>query len=144
MYFTDFMRVDPLEEIERIQREMNRLFNGTLNIRRREFPALNVWSNEDAAVVTAELPGYDVKDFKASVLGDSLTLVGERKPENYGENVTYQRQERFTGRFERTIRLPFPVEANKIEARYQNGVLTIKLPRAESDKPRKIEIKSSN
>ena len=142
MYFSDLMRIDPIEEMNRIKRDMNLLFNGLDTRRNVAYPALNVWGNDDGAYVTAELPGYDSKDYSASVVGDKLILSGERKAPKLDKNDVLQRQERVAGKFERSIRLPFPVENDKIKAEYRNGVLSITLPRSEDDKPKIIEIQS--
>ena len=107
-----------------------------------EFPAINVWKSEDHAVVTTELPGIDPDDLEISVINDSLTLRGSRKPEELKEGESYHRRERWSGQFTKTLKLPFSVESNKVEARFSKGVLYISLPRAEAEKPRKISVKS--
>jgi HSP20 family protein len=106
------------------------------------FPAMNIWTDEDSAVVTAELPGVSIEDIDISVEKDTLTLRGGRRPEDLEEGVTYHRRERRSGGFNRAFRLPFHVDAEKVEAEFKNGVLSIVLPRAEADKPRKIAIKA--
>ncbi|RMH98911.1 MAG: Hsp20/alpha crystallin family protein [Calditrichaeota bacterium] len=136
-------QVDPWREFERLQREMNRLFDSFTGSRRRVYPAVNIYSNQDGVVVTAELPGYDPKDVDISVLGEVLTLRGVRKPVELGQEDKFHRQERSHGEFERSIRLPFAVDADKVQAEFKNGVLNIVLPRAEADKPKKIHIKTN-
>ncbi|NTW08198.1 MAG: Hsp20/alpha crystallin family protein [Anaerolineaceae bacterium] len=132
------------DEMERIQREMNRLFDGAHPSRLSpEYPALNVWIGEDSQVISAELPGIQIDDLDINVLGRTLTISGERKPESALEGAEMHRQERPFGKFSRSIELPYPVEAGKVRARLEKGVLTITLPRAEADKPRKIAVKSS-
>lgn len=106
------------------------------------YPAINLWRREDEMVLTAELPGLDPKDINVSVEGDQFTLQGERKPEEMTDEVVCHRQERGAGRFVRTVRLPFEVDPEKVVARYENGVLNVTLPRAESSKPKKIAITS--
>jgi len=133
-------------EMNRMQREMDRLFQGTAPRRMRSapcYPALNVWTNEESAMVTAELPGMDAKDLEINVTGSTLTLTGKREGEDLPENARYHRRERGCGDFTRSIELPFPVQADKVEARLEKGILEIILPRAEEDKPRKITIKGS-
>ena len=110
---------------------------------RREYPALNVWSNEDETVVTAELPGFAPEDVEISVEGSTLTLRGSREGEESKEEENYYRRERWSGKFERSLRLPATVDADKVEAEFSNGVLSIKLPKAESAKPKKIRVKAS-
>jgi HSP20 family protein len=104
---------------------------------------MNVWANPDGAVVTAELPGVNPEDIDVSVVGETLTLTGSRTPEELKEGEKYHRRERGQGKFTRTFQLPFPVEADKVEAVFEKGVLHISLPRAEADKPKKISIKAT-
>jgi len=106
------------------------------------FPALNVWEEGDSLVVEAELPGMKPADIEILVTGgDQLTLKGERKPLTV-EKSTLHRQERGYGKFERTLQLPYMVDAEKVEARFENGVLRIQLSKHEAARARKIEVKS--
>jgi HSP20 family protein len=134
------------EEMERLQREINSLFNtsspGRLQIA-PSFPAMNMWTSEESQVITAEIPGVEPEDIDISVTGEILTLRGSRKPDEIDEDIRYHRRERGYGRFQRSVQLPFPVETENVEATFKNGVLTITLPRAEEDKPRKITVKST-
>jgi HSP20 family protein len=130
--------------MEHLQREMNRLFNTTRPHRLQSapsFPAMNIWTSEDGQVITAEVPGVDVDDIDISVTGKVLTLSGSRKTEYIAEEVRYHRQERGYGKFKRSIKLPFPVAADQVKATFDKGILTIELPRAEEDKPKKITVK---
>ncbi len=134
-------------EMERLRREMNELFE-TLDRGPRmnpatTYPAMNVWTNPDGAIVTAELPGVNPEELEISVQGDTLTLRGTRNPEPLNEGEAYHRRERGSGRFQRAFQLPFSVDASKVEASYELGVLSIALPRAESDKPKKIQVTSA-
>lgn len=133
--------VDPFLEMNRLQRQMNRLFDGYMD-RSQEFPAVNVWSNGDQVVVTADVPGVEAKDVEITVTGSVLTMEGERKAEQPGAQDTLYRQERDSGKFVRSVRLPFEVENDKVEAHYRNGILHITLPRSEATKPRKIQIEA--
>ena len=131
-------------ELDRLQREMNRLFQQSYAPRLRSapsFPAMNVWANEDGVIITAELPGVSPEDIDISVIGETLTLTGERKPDLVDEEVRYHRQERGYGKFTRSLELPFRVDATQVEATFDKGVLHITLPRAEADKPKKIAVK---
>jgi len=133
-------------EVDRLQSEMSRLFEAYYPDRRRSapaYPALNVWTNEEGLNVTAEVPGVSPDDIEISVVGDTLTLSGTRKPEELDENTRYHRQERGYGDFTRSLQLPFQVDVNKVEATFRNGVLMVAMPRAEEDKPRKITVKSA-
>lgn len=134
------------QEMDRIQREMNRMFRSTEGVQLHpapNFPAMNIWANENGQLITAEIPGVEPDELEISVTGEILTLSGLRKPEMIGDETTWHRRERGYGRFKRSIQLPYPVQSDKIEASFKNGVLNISLPRAEQDKPRKIVIKSA-
>jgi HSP20 family protein len=133
------MGFDPFTELRRLQREMNRLFEG-FGEAEGGGPPINVWSGRDQIVVTAEVPGVDPKDLQVNVQNDVFTLEGERKPEEVGENVVVHRAERPFGRFARSIRLPYEVDGHRAVAKYRNGVLTVTLPRSESSKPRQIAV----
>jgi HSP20 family protein len=105
------------------------------------YPAVNVWTQADAALVTAELPGVDPESIDISVQDDTLTVRGTReRPEM--EDVTYHRQERRFGAFARTIQVPFRVQGDEVNAIFEKGVLRISLPRAEEDKPKRITVKA--
>ena len=130
--------VDPWRELERMQRAFSRRVTPSTT----EFPAVNVWVGGDTAVVTTELPGVDPKAIDISVVGRSLTLRGSREPEELKDNQSYHRRERWYGQFTKTLELPFDVESAKVEAKFGKGILSITLPRAEADKPRKITVKS--
>lgn len=138
---------NPWREIDRMQREMSRMFDEfTYTPRARmapSFPAINVWTNEDGAVVTAELPGVNPDDIDISVVGETLKLTGSRRPEELEKGAKYHRRERGFGNFTRTFQLPFTVEADNVEAVFDKGVLHISLPRAEAEKPKKIAVKAA-
>ena len=129
---------DPWRELEGISHALRRLSPPSS----MEFPAANIWVSDDAALVTTELPGIDPEALEISVIRDSLTLRGSRKAEEPKEGESYHRKERWSGQFTRTLELPFPVDASRVEARFSKGVLRISLPRAEADRPRKISVKS--
>jgi HSP20 family protein len=134
-------------EMERMEREMDRLFETFFPRRRRffevEFPPMNVWTNPEGAVVTVELPGVNPEQIEVSVVGDTLTLRGKRVAEDLPEGARYQRRERFQGEFARSLQLPFSIDADHVEAQYENGILTITLPRAEADKPKLITVQAA-
>lgn len=134
-------RMDPLQEMQRLQREMNRVFSGLEQPLNPEVPPLNAWVGESDVVVSAELPGVDPGKVDVSVVGDTLTISGAREEAALKEGENYHRQERSYGRFTRSLQLPFHVEAGKVEAKYDKGILRVTLPRAEADKPKKIAVK---
>ena len=133
------------QEMDQLQREMNRLFDVTSRGRvftAPSYPAMNIWTNEDGQLISAEMPGVHPDDIEIDVTGDALSISGERKQDEVAEEALYHRRERSYGTFSRTIQLPFMVDTNKVEANFKNGILMISLPRAEADKPKKITIKS--
>jgi HSP20 family protein len=98
--------------------------------------------NGDQAVVVTEIPGIEPSSVDISVVGKTLTLRGSRQPAELKEDESFHRSERWSGRFSRTVDLPFAIDANRVEAKFTKGVLSITLPRAEADKPRKIAVKT--
>jgi HSP20 family protein len=157
MLLTRFNPLSPgwLNQMQQLQSEMNRLFDRWGDSRfpaeTAPFPAINVWEDEHAFTAEAELPGLDLKDVEIYITGQNqLTIKGERKLPGPGAanaaggpNKSVQhRQERGFGKFVRSLTLPSPVDENQIEARLENGVLTMRLPKHERAKPRKIAIKA--
>lgn len=131
---------DTAPEIWRLQREMNRLFSNAEQRTAQDYPAVNIWENTEGAVVTAELPGIDTGKLDIEVKGDILSIAGNSSLEELKEGEIYLRQERIQGGFKRQIQLSFPVDAKKVEAHYERGILNIKLPRLEESLPKKIKI----
>jgi HSP20 family protein len=132
-------------EMDRLQRDMNRLFNQRTSSRLRvapSYPAINTWANEDGLFVSAEMPGVSTQDIDISVTGNTLVITGERGADEIPENAQIHRKERGFGKFSRSIQLPFSVDAEKVEASFKDGVLNIVLPQVEAEKPKKISIKS--
>ena len=127
-------------DVARLQEEMNQLFTRIARPGATAFPSTNMWLNEDSAMLTAELPGVRQEDLEVSVVGDTLTLRGARQMEQLAEGDAWHRRERGAGKFTRIVELPFRVETNRVTASLKNGVLNVTLPRAEVDKPRKIQI----
>ena len=133
------------QELDRLQREMNSLFSNYSTPRLQSapsYPSLNIWADEESVMVTAELPGVKAEDLDISVEGGSLTLSGSREPVDLPEGGQVHRRERSHGKFTRSINLPFEVEVDEVEASLKNGLLHLRLPRAEADKPKKITIQS--
>ncbi len=138
MFWSDRVINNAFREFEGMSQVLRRLDTSSSV----EFPATNVWVSDDSAVVTTEIAGINPDDIEITTIKDTLTLRGSRIMEELGEGESYHRRERWTGKFSKTLRLPFTVEGSKAEARFAKGVLYIKLPRAEADKPRRISIKS--
>ena len=146
-----FRRANGANPISQLRDEMDRLVGdffgpvassvpARLASAARGFPPLNVWEDGDNLFAEAEVPGLKNEEIDISVVGNVLTIRGGRGEEPQ-EGVVYHRQERGVGQFNRVLRLPVDVDANRVEASLKDGVLTIKLPKAESAKPKKIQVK---
>jgi len=140
-------RWEPFRDLSEIQSEMNRLFDsffgrpvGAATLERVWTPAVDVYETRDELVVAAEVPGVPEKDISVSITGDLLTLKGERAPAPEVKPDSSYRAERWFGKFERTLPLPVPVKTDRVKASYRDGVLTVRLPKADEVKPREIKI----
>ena len=105
-------------------------------------PALDLYQNNDNVVALVELPGMRKEDIEISLHDGMLTICGERKSET-GTDDKATRTERFSGKFRRSITLPTRVDANKVNATYKDGVLTVTLPKADEAKPKQIQVNVS-
>lgn len=103
-------------------------------------PAIDVFEKEDKFVVKAELPGMKEEDIDISVVGNTLTIKGERNAESKIEEDNYYYCERSYGSFSRSIDIPSNVNAQKIEANYEDGILEVSLPKTPEVKPKKISV----
>ncbi len=132
---------DLFREMNRFQEEFNRAVNGGARWS-GVGPAVNVWADDQAVFVEADLPGVDPAKLDVSVTeGNRLTISGER-PEVDLPNAVWHRQERGHGTFVRELTLPTLVDADKVEAAYEQGVLRLTLPKAEAARPRKITVRT--
>ena len=127
--------------------EIDRLFESPL-ARTSEFlagwtPAFDVYEEKDNFIVKAELPGMKREDINVSLHDGNLIISGERRSETKSENAEVYRAERFFGKFQRAVALPTSVAANKVQAQYKDGVLTVTLPKSEEAKPKQIEVNVS-
>jgi HSP20 family protein len=144
MFFTRWTMNPVWRSLNEMQHEVNRVFDrwGHHPFGIGEFPAINLWEDEDALHLEAELPGLQLEELELFVTGhNQFTLKGERKAPAV-EKATQHRQERGFGKFTRMLTLPYAVDENAIEARFENGVLKVRMPKHEAAKPRKIEIKA--
>jgi len=143
MFFTRWTMNPVWRTLDEMQHEVNRVFDrwGQHPFGIGEFPAINLWEDTDALRLEVELPGMELKDLEIFVTGNNqFTIKGERKPPTVEKGVQH-RQERGFGKFTRTLTLPFPVDENAVEARFENGVFKVRMPKHEAAKPRKIAIK---
>lgn len=106
-------------------------------------PWMDVYEDKDNVYVRAELPGMKKEDIDLSLHNGSLSISGERKSEDKYKDAEVYRSERFFGRFQRTVTLPTTVAADKVKAQYQDGILTVTLPKAEEAKPKHIDVSVS-
>ena len=104
------------------------------------YPPVNLWETEAAVVVELEVPGLTLADLEVLVVGNELTVKGQRKDTAVGE-APYHRRERMVGEFTRSIQVPLAVAPDKVEALLKDGILTVTLPKDEATKPRKIAIR---
>jgi HSP20 family protein len=137
-------RWDPFRDVGDLESEMNRMFDGFFGRslaggERMWAPAVDMFETKDDLVVTVELPGMNEKDIQLAITGEMLTIKGERASEPQKEASVY-RGERWFGRFERNLTLPYAVQTDKVKASYRDGVLTIMMPKAEELKPKAIKI----
>lgn len=131
---------DPWREFDRLRREMNDMFGRWGIGRAGEFPPINVWTNNEGAVLTSELPGIDPAKLEISILGDTLTIKGEREEREREAGYTFHRCERGFGPFTRTVQLEFRIDGGSAHASYKRGVLEVLAPRAAADRPRSITV----
>ena len=144
--FGTMERWQPFRNVSELQTEMNRLFDSVFGQptmaagERMWAPVCDVWETKDDVVVAFELPGISEKEVHVSMTGDVLTVRGERRWQEAPKDDTYHRVERVYGKFERTLQVWVPVQADKVKATYRDGVLTVRLPKADEVKPREIKI----
>ena len=128
-----------------LRQELGRVFDGLLDRPwgwEPAFPALNLRDAGDALVLESEVPGLPLADLEILEQGDELTIKGKREwPAE--DNARYLRRERVAGEFSRTLTLPVEIEADHVEATLKDGVLTVRLPKAEAAKPRRIAVKNA-
>jgi len=141
-------RWEPFRNVTDIQGEMNRLFDSFFGrpasagaaMERAWAPAVDLYETKDDLVVSFELPGIREKEINVSITGDVLTVRGERQFSHEANDGNFYRVERTYGKFERNIPLPVPVQAEKVKASYRDGVLEVRLPKAEEVKPKQIKV----
>src|SRR3989442_8592899 len=147
--FWSIERWDPFRNISDIQGEVNRLFDSfsgrasavaTGSGVRMWAPVLDMHETKDDLVLNFELPGVREKDVSLSIIGDLLTVRGERGFDRDTKDETTHHIERVYGKFEWSVQLPMPVQADKVKATYRDGVLEVRLPKAEEVKPKAIKI----
>lgn len=140
---------DPFRDMITLRDRMDRLFEDSLNrLRGGEddmghstwAPAVDIYETSDMLVIKAEIPGVEKEDMSVEVKENALYLKGERKFEKEVKEENYHRMERSYGSFKRIFQLPTSVDENKIKANFKDGVLEIKIPKAEETKTKQINV----
>ncbi len=140
-------RRHPFAEMERMARQMDLLTKtmfGRPEMRffpSKVFPAINITEDKEKYYVRAELPGIKADELQVEVTGKNLSISGERKIQSEGENAKYHRKEREDGRFSRVIDLPGEVDADSVDAKLINGLLTIAIAKSVAARPKQITVK---
>lgn len=142
---TNMTRWNPIREMITLREAMDQMFNETTRGRDYRQQAnyawqlpLDAYTSEDAIVLTADVPGLKPEELEVTLEGDTLTIRGEIKPRAEGKN--YILRERAAGRFERVLTINTPIDNSKVEATFDDGVLTLTLPKAEAVKPKQIKV----
>lgn len=141
---------EPFRHLSSLREEIDRLFDqpfGAFSTPQQfwlggGWPTVDLFEDRDHLVVKAEIPGMKKEDIDISLHDGVLAIAGERKTEEKYDKAETHRSERFVGRFHRALTLPVPVQADKTNANYQDGILTITLPKAEEAKPKQIQVQA--
>lgn len=149
---TTLVRWDPAVEVDSLQSEVNRLFDGFFGsgragngaAPRRWVPAMDLAEEGDALVLTADLPGMSEEDVAIEIKDGVLTVSGERTSERESEARGYHRVERSFGRFSRALTLPDGIDPDGVQAKFDRGVLEIRIPKPEERKPHRVQIGGSS
>jgi HSP20 family protein len=147
---SNLVRWEPFRDLISLREAMDRLFEESFVQPRAGWPtpigvgtlAVDMYETDDAVVVKSSISAVKPEDVDVSITGDTLTIKGETKAEEEVKEENYIRRERRYGSFCRSLTLPLPVVADKAEAEFENGVLTLTLPKAEEVKPKAIKVKA--
>lgn len=135
--------LDVWREMERLRREVDGMLTNYGRSRETaDYPLVNAYENSDAIVVTAELPGIDGKDVSITFTDGMLLISGKREHPDRIKKMKALRQERTCGKFEKSLRIPVKVDTEGIAASFDNGVLTVTLPKAPEARPKTITIEA--
>jgi HSP20 family protein len=144
------MRWDPWREMMGLRNAMDRLFDESFIRAPRSWTgdegawdfALDMYQTDNDVVVKANVPGMDPEEVDITITGDTVTIRGEHKEEQETKDQDYFRKEIRYGNFNRSVTMPVPVKSDKAEATFENGILTLTLPKAEEAKPKQIKVKA--
>jgi HSP20 family protein len=134
-------------DLHSARREMLRLFDSVAGDTFGEvgagvFPPMNITQDNDNFYVRAEVPGINPNELSISAMGNRLSLAGKREIQREHERASYHRKERAEGSFNRTVTLATEIDADKVDAHYTDGILTLTLPKAAETKPRQIKVRT--
>ncbi|NLP04067.1 MAG: Hsp20/alpha crystallin family protein [Fibrobacter sp.] len=134
---------DPFREIERMRREMDRVFSRIpfLGATEYEIPLVNLYDNKDSIILVAEIPGIPKDQINLNFSDGNLVISGKRELSRYGKSELL-RQEQPEGEFEKSVRIPVRIDSTGIKAKFEDGMLTVVLPKSEEAKPKQINIES--
>lgn len=134
----------PWEELQRMRQQLEQIFDEAPGQRASAgvFPLINLTEDKDCYYLRAELPGVNAEELDIQATANNVAISGERKIAAEAENARYHRREREAGSFSRMIGLPGDINSDKVDAKLENGILTIVVPKAEAAKPKQITIKS--
>ncbi|MCL6590647.1 MAG: Hsp20/alpha crystallin family protein [Firmicutes bacterium] len=150
---SNLVAFDPFHELDRVRREMGRIFEDSIsripslessgNYRVGFVPPVDIYATNDEIVVFVNLPGVNINDVEVTATKDTLSISGEIKPAQLPDGATCIRQERLNGQFKRMFQLPVAIQSDKVSASFKDGILGIRLPKAEEliSRPVKIEVK---
>lgn len=143
----ELVRWEPLNGLDRFHARMDELFEDVFgradarpSTQNSGYPQLDILEGKDEYLLRAEVPGMKKEDFHVEVKENRLTLSGEKKLEQPPQGVEYRHVERLSGKFSRAFTLPETVDRDGIKASYRDGILEIRVPKAEKAKPKQIEI----
>src|ERR687891_2480794 len=143
---TSLIRWEPIRELDSLQSELNRTFDGFFGARgngissRRWIPAMDLAETDEHLVLRADLPGMSEDDVEIEIKHNVLTVSGERKSDHEEKGEGFHRVERAFGRFSRSLSLPDGVDAGKVDASFADGVLEVRVPKPEQSKPTRVQI----
>jgi HSP20 family protein len=138
---------NPFADFDSVRRDMLRLLDAVAgetsgDVGAGVFPPLNITQDDDNFYLRAEIPGIKPNELSISAVRNRVSLAGKREIQREHERVSYHRKERAEGTFNRTVTLPTEVDAERVDASYADGVLTLTLPKAEETKPRQITVRT--
>ncbi len=138
---------NPFADFDSVRRDMLRLLDAVAgetsgDVGAGVFPPLNITQDDDNFYLRAEIPGIKPNDLSISAVRNRVSLAGKREIQREHERVSYHRKERAEGTFNRTVTLPTEVDTERVDARYADGILTLRLPKAAETKPRQITVRT--